>query len=139
MAIPFWMPKGTGGPSIKSRALPTLPGRNHRLFRAVEDVNYRWGLGQSILLIYSCNNAKQKTKRYDNAIFLKSHGFSAWAKLIKYHRREQVENTFYRLKKSFGGSFLSREKQNRENEMAIKCNLLNRMFTLCKPICLPDL
>ena len=41
MAIPFWMPKGTRGPSIKSRALPTLPGRNHRLFRAVEDVKNR--------------------------------------------------------------------------------------------------
>ena len=107
----------------------------NKIYEACDEI----GAKCTVRPVQNKGSPKQKTKRYDNAIFLKSHGFSAWAKLIKYHRREQVENTFYRLKKSFGGSFLSREKQNRENEMAIKCNLLNRMFTLCKPICLPDL
>lgn len=45
-----------------------------------------------------------------------------------------VENTFFRFKTAFGSNFLSREDDNMKNEMIIKCQLLNKMFEIGKPI-----
>jgi hypothetical protein len=45
-----------------------------------------------------------------------------------------VENTFFRFKNAFGSKFLSRDEDNMENEMTIKCQLLNKMFEIGKPI-----
>jgi hypothetical protein len=45
-----------------------------------------------------------------------------------------VENAFFRFKNAFGSKFLSRDEDNMENEMTIKCQLLNKMFEIGKPI-----
>lgn len=52
----------------------------------------------------------------------------------KYRLRELVENAFFRFKNAFGSKFLSRDEDSMENEMTIKCQLLNKMFEIGKPI-----
>ena len=77
---------------------------------------------------------KAKTERQQNAAHQQSKGYHAWRNKNKYGRRELVENTFCRFKGSFGSKFLSRDDDNMKNEMIIKCQLLNKMFDIGKPI-----
>ena len=77
---------------------------------------------------------KVKTERQQNAAYQQTKGYNAWRNKNKYGRRELVENTFFRLKNSFGSKFLSRDEDNMKNEMIIKCQLLNKMFEIGKPI-----
>ncbi len=77
---------------------------------------------------------KAKTERQQNAAYQQENGYHAWRNKNKYGRRELVENTFFRLKSSFGSKFLSRDEDNMKNEMIIKCQLLNKMFEIGKPI-----
>jgi len=58
----------------------------------------------------------------------------AWRVKNNYGRREKVENTFFRFKNTFGSKFLSRNDKNMKNELSIKCQLLNKMFEIGKPI-----
>ena len=64
-------------------------------------------------------------------------GYHAWRVKNKYGRREKVENTFFRFKTSFGSKLLSRDDKNMKNELTIKCQLLNKMFEIGKPISVP--
>lgn len=75
-----------------------------------------------------------KTDRHKSAIYQEAHGYQAWRVKNDYGRREKVENTFFRFKTNFGSKFLSREDNNMKNEMTIRCDLLNRMFKVGKPI-----
>ena len=77
---------------------------------------------------------KAKTERQKSAAYQQTKGYHAWRNKNKYGRRELVENTFFRFKNSFGSKFLSREEDNMKNEMIIKCQLLNKMFEIGKPI-----
>ena len=77
---------------------------------------------------------KAKTERQQSAAYQQTKGYHAWRNKNKYGRRELVENTFFRFKNSFGNKFLSRDDDNMKNEMTIKCQLLNKMFKIGKPI-----
>jgi transposase len=77
---------------------------------------------------------KAKTERQRSALYQETKGYHAWRNKNKYGRRELVENTFFRFKNSFGSKFLSRDDNNMKNEMSIKCQLLNKMFEIGKPI-----
>ena len=79
---------------------------------------------------------KAKTERQQSAAYQQSKGYHAWRNKNKYGRRELVENTFFRFKSSFGSKFLSRDDDNMKNEMTIKCQLLNKMFEIGKPVSL---
>lgn len=77
---------------------------------------------------------KAKTERQQSAEYQRTKGYHAWRNKNKYGRRELVENTFFRFKNSFGSKFLSRGDDNMKNEMKIKCQLLNKMFEIGKPV-----
>ena len=77
---------------------------------------------------------KAKTERHQSAAYQQKKGYHAWRNKNKYGRRELVENTFFRFKGAFGSRFLSRDDDNMKNEMTIKCQLLNQMFEIGKPI-----
>ena len=77
---------------------------------------------------------KAKTERQQSAAYQQTKGYHAWRNKNKYGRRELAENTFFRFKNSFGSKFLSRDDDNMKNEMTIKCQLLNKMFEIGKPI-----
>jgi hypothetical protein len=75
-----------------------------------------------------------KTERDIEVEYQQNKGYQAWRVKNKYGRREMSENTFFRFKGSFGSRFLSRGIENMKNEMTIKCQLLNKMFQIGKPI-----
>jgi transposase len=75
-----------------------------------------------------------KTERDRAVEYRQNRGYQAWRVKNKYGRRERVENTFFRFKTSFGNKFLSRDETNMSNEMIIKCQLLNKMLEIGKPI-----
>ena len=78
---------------------------------------------------------KTKTERQQSAAYQQqTKGYYAWRNKNKYGRRELVVNTFFRFKSSFGSKFLSRDEDNMKNEMIIKCQLLNKIFEIGKPI-----
>ena len=76
---------------------------------------------------------KAKTERQHSAVYQQNKGYHAWRNKNQYGRRESVENTFFRLKSFFGSKFTSRNERNMQNEMIIKCQLLNKMFKIGKP------
>jgi transposase len=78
--------------------------------------------------------AEIKTTREEAVYYQQTKGYQAWRVKNKYGRRERVENTFFRFKKSFGSEFLSRNDKNMNQEMIIKCKLLNRMLEIGRPI-----
>lgn len=75
-----------------------------------------------------------KTERDKAVQYQQEKGYQAWRVKNNYGRREKVENTFFRFKNSFGSQFLSRNDTNMKNEMTIKCQLLNKMFQIGRPI-----
>ena len=77
---------------------------------------------------------KAKTERQQSAEYQQTKGYHAWRSKNKYGRRELAEHAFFRFKGSFGSKFLSRGDDNMKNEMTIKCQLLNKMFEIGKPI-----
>jgi len=66
--------------------------------------------------------------------YQQTKGYQAWRVKNNYGRREKVENIFFRFKNTFGSKFLSRNDKNMKNELSIKCQLLNKMFEIGKPI-----
>ena len=73
------------------------------------------------------------TERQKAASYQHTRGYHAWRVKNNYGRRELVENTFFRFKNTFSGKFSSRNIENMQNEMTIKCQLLNKMFEVGKP------
>ena len=76
----------------------------------------------------------QKTERDIEVEYQQDKGYQAWRVKNNYGRRELAENTFFRFKSSFGSKFLSRDNDNMKNEITIKCQLLNKMLDIGKPI-----
>ena len=74
-----------------------------------------------------------KTTREEAVDYQQTKGYQAWRVKNDYGRREKVENTFFRYKKSFGSEFLSRDDENMKQETTIKCKLLNKMFEVGRP------
>jgi IS5 family transposase len=74
-----------------------------------------------------------KTTREEAVDYQQTKGYQAWRVKNDYGRREKVENTFFRYKKSFGSEFLSRDDENMKQETTIKCKLLNKMQEVGKP------
>ena len=77
---------------------------------------------------------KAKTERQKEVAYQQERGYHPRRVKNNYGKRERVENTFYRLKTSFGSQFLSRHEDNMKNELTIKCHLLNKMFEIGRPI-----
>lgn len=75
-----------------------------------------------------------ETELDEAAAYQQEKGYQAWRVKNNYGRREKVENTFFRFKTNFGSQFLSRSDTNMKNEMTIKCQLLNKMFQIGKPL-----
>jgi len=61
-------------------------------------------------------------------------GLSEWKKETNYGKRSYIEAFFCRFKAIFGFSFKSKTEVNRRNELAIKCNILNRFTKIGMPI-----
>jgi len=74
-----------------------------------------------------------KTTREEAVDYQQTKGYQAWRVKNDYGRREKVENTFFRYKRSFGSEFLSRDDENIKQETTIKCKLLNRMLEVGRP------
>ena len=91
------------------------------------------GIKPTIRLPNHLSSKKAKTKRQQNVACQQTKGYQAWRNKNKYGRRELVENIFLRFKGSFGSQFLSRDNDNMNNKMTIKCQLLNKMFEIGKP------
>jgi transposase len=81
----------------------------------------------------NCSAENPETERQKAVAYQQNKGYQAWKTKNNYGRREQVENTFFRFKNSFGSRFLSRDNDNMKNEITIKCQLLNKMFEIGKP------
>ena len=62
-----------------------------------------------------------------------NRGFHVWAGKTEYHRRNMVETTMGRIKGMFGGSISARKVETQVNELAIKCNILNKFSDLGMP------
>lgn len=78
---------------------------------------------------------KSATNTRNRAIeYINNKGYQAWRVKNNYGRREIVENTMFRFKTIFGSKFMSRDDNARKTENRIKCQLLNRMFEIGKPI-----
>ncbi len=75
-----------------------------------------------------------KTERDKTVEYQQNKGYQVWRVKNNYGRREKVENTFFRFKTAFGSQFLSRSNSNMQNEMTIKCQLLNKMLEIGRPI-----
>jgi hypothetical protein len=102
---------------------------------------YQWLRGKNIKPTIRPPNAKIaikaeefKSERDKSAEYQQTKGYQQWRVKNNYGRRELVENTFFRFKTIFGSKFLSRDNVNMKNELNIKCQLLNKMFEIGKPI-----
>jgi hypothetical protein len=60
-------------------------------------------------------------------------GLENWKTEVGYHKRSLVENTFYRLKTSFGGSLRSRDKASQYTEQCIRARLINQFNVMGLP------
>lgn len=77
----------------------------------------------------------------DEAMRLRNHaianirrwGLKKWKEKNDYHRRSIAETAFSRLKKIFGASAASRSFDNQVVELALRCNILNKMNQLGMP------
>ncbi len=61
-----------------------------------------------------------------------------WKKEAGYHRQAGVENAFFRYKSIIGDRLRARHPRAQETEVAIACNILNRMTELGRPASVPN-
>ena len=57
---------------------------------------------------------------------VQNKGFHAWANKVKYNRRNLVETMMGRFKTILGANVAARKPAAQINELAIKCNILNK-------------
>jgi len=80
-------------------------------------------------------------KAIDEAWRLRNHaigrvrdkGLKKWKQKNNYHRRSLAETAFSRLKKIFGSHAASRRFENQVIELALRCDMLNKMNQLGMP------
>jgi hypothetical protein len=83
-------------------------------------------------------NSKGKEKPRDKIIRkIRKLGRKKWKKKSGYHRRSIAESTMFRYKNIFGGKMISRDINQQEIEVKIKCKILNRMIKLGMPDAYP--
>ena len=66
---------------------------------------------------------------------IRTLGRAEWKKQSEYHRRSIAETTMFRYKKIFGDELSARLFDNQTTEVFIKCNILNKMTSLCMQGC----
>ena len=81
-------------------------------------------------LIFADRNKALQTVKADKDY---ETGIRYWKNKIAYGKRSYVESFFSRFKMIFGFSFKNKHEQCRENELAIKCKLLNNFIDLGMP------
>jgi transposase len=120
--------------NIKTKELLGDPGYDG-------EVIYQWLRNQNVKptirppnINFEIKKKDFETERDQNVSYQQTKGYQAWRVKNNYGRREKVENTFFRFKNAFGSKFLSRDDKNMKNELNIKCQLLNKMFEIGKPI-----
>lgn len=64
---------------------------------------------------------------------VREKGLKKWKQKNNYHRRSLAETAFSRLKKIFGSHAASRVFENQAIELALRCNILNKMNQLGMP------
>ena len=64
---------------------------------------------------------------------IKKVGRRQWKKESGYHRQARVENAFFRYKSIIGDRLRARHSKAQDTEVAIACNILNRMTELGRP------
>lgn len=64
---------------------------------------------------------------------IRKMGRKNWKRKMNYHRRSIAESTMFRFKNTFGGKLTSRNMQQQEIEVRIKCKILNKMAKLGLP------
>lgn len=79
------------------------------------------------------NNTANLSKRDQAVKYIQEKGYWAWYYKNNVGRRNQVENTFYRLKTIFGRKLHSRAIPNQDAESAFLCTMLNKMTELGMP------
>lgn len=99
--------------AIKRRAKPCFPPRiNASRHKAIDEA---WRLRN-----HAIGHVRRK-------------GLKKWKIKNDYHRRSLAETAFSRLKKIFGGQVASRHFENQAIELAMRCNILNKMNQLGMP------
>jgi transposase len=105
---------------------------SHKTYKVCEDRNIK-------TIIPPPKNAKkayknkENLKRNETISYIQEKGKHAWEHHNNYGRRNQVENTFYRLKTIFNRQLMSRTWKNQEAESRLICVLLNQMTSLGMP------
>jgi len=79
------------------------------------------------------NNATNLSTRDKAVKYIQEKGDWAWYYKNDVGRRNQVENTFYRLKTIFGCKLHSRTIPNQDTESSFFCTMLNKMTKLGMP------
>ena len=64
---------------------------------------------------------------------VKEVGLRNWKKESGYHKQARAENAIWRFKKIIGPRIRSRDPETQRTEVAIDCDILNRMRMMAKP------
>ena len=65
--------------------------------------------------------------------WVKQLGRRRWKKVSGYHRQSRVENAFFRYKSIIGDGLRARSPAGQGSEVALGCEILNRMTALGRP------
>jgi IS5 family transposase len=74
------------------------------------------------------------TARNRNIAATKILGKKRWKKISGYHRRSLAETAMMRFKTTFGSHLKARKIENQATEAFIKCNILNKITQIGKPV-----
>jgi len=81
-----------------------------------------------------CDGEDDHLKQRDQAIKrIKEVGRQQWKKEVGYHRRSLSQVNMYRYKTIFGDKLKAREPQYEENEVRVKCRILNQFVAIGMP------
>lgn len=76
------------------------------------------------------NSKKERHVRDENLRRIRKIGRKAWKVESNYHQRSLAETGMYRYKQTFGAEIASRSEENQNQEMKLKCRILN-LLTSC--------
>ncbi len=72
-------------------------------------------------------------KRNEHVLTYQEKGIYAWANKYDYWARNRAESTMSRFKTTFSGSLSSRKVESQQNEIMLKCKILNMFAKLTIP------
>lgn len=98
---------------LNKKARPLIPPRKNAALSKHTDIVHQWR-----------NYVVTQTKH---------HGLKTWKKHSQYHRRSLAETAFYRLKTLFGHHAKNRRFDHQQNELALRCKLINQFNLLGLP------